>query len=97
MKWSAVRRKLGRVDRAIDKAIEKAEMPGAVLLARMPQHGEVIEHFSRHGLAVYQYLASVRVSQTRQQAQKRRFAHAVATGNEHRLARSQHQVDRVRR
>lgn len=52
MKWSAVRRKLGRVDRAIEKAIEKAEMPGAVLLARMPKHGELIEHFSRHGLAV---------------------------------------------
>ena len=52
MKWSAVRRKLARVDKAIDKAMEKAEMPGAVLLARMPKHGEVIEHFSRHGLAV---------------------------------------------
>ena len=45
MKWSAVRRKLARVDKAIDKAIEKAEMPGAVLLAQMPKHGEVIEHF----------------------------------------------------
>ena len=52
MKWSAVRRKLARVDKAIDKAMDKAEMPGAVLLARMPKHGEVIEHFSRHGLAV---------------------------------------------
>lgn len=52
MKWSAVRRKLARVDKAIDKAMEKAEMPGAVLLARMPKNGEVIEHFSRHGLAV---------------------------------------------
>ncbi len=52
MKWSSVRRKLARVDKAIDKAMEKAEMPGAVLLARMPKHGEVIEHFSRHGLAV---------------------------------------------
>lgn len=52
MKWSAVRRKLGRVDKAIDKAMEKAEMPGAVLLARMPKHGEVIEHASRHGFAV---------------------------------------------
>jgi CubicO group peptidase (beta-lactamase class C family) len=52
VKWSAVRRKLARVDKAIDKAMEKAEMPGAVLLARMPKHGEVIEHFSRHGLAV---------------------------------------------
>ena len=52
MKWSAIRRKLGRVDKAIDKAIEKAEMPGAVVYARMSRHGEVIEHFSRHGLAV---------------------------------------------
>jgi CubicO group peptidase (beta-lactamase class C family) len=52
VKWSAVRRKLGRVNRAIDKAIEQAEIPGAVVLARMPRHGEVIEHFSRHGLAV---------------------------------------------
>ncbi|MBW2360967.1 MAG: beta-lactamase family protein [Deltaproteobacteria bacterium] len=52
MKWSAVRRKLARVDKAIDKAMEKAEMPGAALLARMPKHGEVIEHFSCHGLAV---------------------------------------------
>ena len=52
MKWSAVRRKLGRVDKAIDKAMEKAEMPGAVLLARMPKHDEVIEHASRHGFAV---------------------------------------------
>ena len=52
MKWSSVRRKLARVDKAIDKAMEKAEMPGVVLLARMPKHGEVIEHFSRHGLAV---------------------------------------------
>jgi len=52
MRWSAVHRKLARVDRAIAKAIEKQEIPGAVLLARMPRHGEVIEHFSRHGLAV---------------------------------------------
>jgi CubicO group peptidase (beta-lactamase class C family) len=52
VKWAAVRRKLGRVDRAIDKAIEGAEMPGAVVFARMPKHGEVLEHISRHGLAV---------------------------------------------
>jgi CubicO group peptidase (beta-lactamase class C family) len=51
VKWSAVRRKLGRVDRAIQKSIDKTEIPGAVLLARMPKHGEVVEHFSRHGLA----------------------------------------------
>jgi len=52
MRWSAIRRKLARVDRAVDKAIDKAEIAGAVLLARMPKDGEVIEHFSRHGLAV---------------------------------------------
>ncbi len=52
MKWAAVRRKLGRVNRAIDKAIERSEMPGAVVYARMPKQGEVLEHFSRHGLAV---------------------------------------------
>jgi CubicO group peptidase (beta-lactamase class C family) len=42
------------VSRAIDKAIEKAEIPGAVIFARMPKDGEVIEHFSCHGLAVVQ-------------------------------------------
>jgi CubicO group peptidase (beta-lactamase class C family) len=40
------------VERAVDKAIEKAELPGAVVLAGMPRDGERIEHFSRHGLAV---------------------------------------------
>ena len=52
MKWSAIRRKLVRVERAVDKAIDNAEIAGAVVLARMPRDGEVIEHFSRHGLAV---------------------------------------------
>ncbi len=52
MRWSAIRRKLGRVDRAIEKAIERAETPGAVLLARMPREGERVEHASRHGHAV---------------------------------------------
>ena len=52
MKWSVVRRKLARVDKAIDKAIEKAETPGAVVYARMPRNGEVMEHFSARGLAV---------------------------------------------
>jgi CubicO group peptidase (beta-lactamase class C family) len=52
VKWSAIRRKLGRVDRAIEKAIERAEIPGAVLYARMPKEGERLEHLSRHGLAV---------------------------------------------
>ncbi len=52
MKWSTIRRKLARVDRVIDKAIEKAETPGAVVLARMPKDGEIIEHLSVRGLAV---------------------------------------------
>ena len=52
MKWSAIRRKLARVDRAIDKAIERVETPGAVVFARMPREGEVLEHLSVRGLAV---------------------------------------------
>ncbi len=52
MKWSLIRRKLGRVDRAIDKAIAAAEIPGAVVLARMPREDEVLEHLSCRGLAV---------------------------------------------
>jgi len=52
MKWSVIRRKLQRVDRAIDKAIDAAEIPGAVVLARMPHEGERMEHCSVRGLAV---------------------------------------------
>jgi CubicO group peptidase (beta-lactamase class C family) len=52
VKWSLIRRKLERVDRAIDKAIAGAEIPGAVVLARMPREGEVVEHVSVRGLAV---------------------------------------------
>ncbi len=52
MKWSLVRRKLARVDKALDKAIEAQEIPGAVVLARMPRDGEVLEHCSVRGLAV---------------------------------------------
>jgi CubicO group peptidase (beta-lactamase class C family) len=51
VKWSLVRRKLARVDRAIDKAIEASEIPGAVVLARMLHEGEVLEHCSVRGLA----------------------------------------------
>ena len=40
------------MDRALDKAIESAEIPGAVVLARMPREGEVVEHLSVRGLAV---------------------------------------------
>ena len=52
MKWSLVRRKLGRVDRAIDKAIANAEIPGAVVLGRMHRDGETFEHHLIRGLAV---------------------------------------------
>jgi CubicO group peptidase (beta-lactamase class C family) len=52
VKWSLINRKLARVDRAIDKAIDSAEIPGAVLLARMPRDGELIEHASVRGLSV---------------------------------------------
>ncbi len=54
MRWAAVRRKLARVDRAIDKSIASAEIPGAVVGARMPKNGELLEHFSERGLAVLQ-------------------------------------------
>ena len=52
MRWSVIRRKLSRVDRAIDKAIADSEIPGAVLLARMARDGETLEHVSTRGLAV---------------------------------------------
>ncbi len=52
MKRSLIRRKLGRVDKALDKSIERAEIPGAVVLARMPRDGEVLEHLSVRGHAV---------------------------------------------
>ena len=63
MRWSAVRRKLGRVDRAIDKAIAGSEIPGAVVGARMPKNGETLEHFSERGLAMLQ---PERIPMTRQ-------------------------------
>jgi len=52
VKWSLVRRKLARVDRAIDKAIEASEIPGAVVLARMRHEGEPFEHCSVRGQSV---------------------------------------------
>ncbi|MCH2172143.1 beta-lactamase family protein [Myxococcota bacterium] len=52
MKWSVIRRKLERVDRVIDKAIEKAEIPGAVVLAQMPRNGETLDYSTARGLAV---------------------------------------------
>jgi len=52
MKRSLIQRKLGKVERALDKAIEAAEMPGAVVLARMPREGEMLEYGWVRGLAV---------------------------------------------
>jgi len=52
MKRSLIQRKLGRVDKALDKSIDRAEIPGAVVLARMPREGEVLEHLSVRGHAV---------------------------------------------
>jgi CubicO group peptidase (beta-lactamase class C family) len=52
VKWSAIRRKLEKVDRAIDKAIASAEISGAVIGARMPKDGETLEYFSERGLAI---------------------------------------------
>jgi CubicO group peptidase (beta-lactamase class C family) len=54
MKWAVVRRKLSRVERAIDKAIEDAKTPGAVVLAQMPKDGELLEFETARGLAVVQ-------------------------------------------
>ncbi|HEB88181.1 MAG TPA: class A beta-lactamase-related serine hydrolase [Deltaproteobacteria bacterium] len=51
MKRSLIERKLGKVERALDKAIEKQEIPGAVVLARMPREGEVLEYAWVRGLA----------------------------------------------
>ena len=52
MKWSLINRKLQKVDRAIDKAIAAAEIPGAVVWARMPRDGELVEYRTARGLAV---------------------------------------------
>jgi len=52
VRHATIRRKLGKVDRALDRAIEGAEMPGAVVLARMHRDGEWLEHLSVRGLAV---------------------------------------------
>jgi CubicO group peptidase (beta-lactamase class C family) len=52
MKHALVNRKLARVDRALDQAIAKSHTPGAVVLARMPKDGVVLEHESVRGAAV---------------------------------------------
>ena len=51
MKRSQVQRKLGRVDRALDKAIANAEIPGAVVVASRRYEDEVLEHVSVRGSA----------------------------------------------
>ena len=52
MKHGAIRRKLAKVDRALDKAIEATETPGAVVLARMRKSGETLEYLGVRGHAV---------------------------------------------
>jgi CubicO group peptidase (beta-lactamase class C family) len=52
VRWSVVRRKLAKVDRAIDKAIANAEIPGAVVMARVCRGEDVVEHLSVRGMAV---------------------------------------------
>jgi CubicO group peptidase (beta-lactamase class C family) len=52
MKRSQIQRKLGRVDRALDKAIANAEIPGAVVVASRRYEDEVFEHASVRGNAV---------------------------------------------
>jgi len=52
MRRSVIRRKLGRVDRALGKAVAKGEIPGAVVLARMPREGELVEYEAAVGNAV---------------------------------------------
>jgi CubicO group peptidase (beta-lactamase class C family) len=52
VKWSLIRRKLDRADRAIDKAIANAEIPGAVVMVRAKRGDEIVEHASARGMAV---------------------------------------------
>ncbi|RIL06700.1 MAG: serine hydrolase [Proteobacteria bacterium] len=53
MKHALIKKKLARVDRALDQAIAKSQIPGAVVLARMPREGELLEHESVRGAAVH--------------------------------------------
>jgi CubicO group peptidase (beta-lactamase class C family) len=52
MKHALIRRKLARVDKALDQAIARSEIPGAVVVAQMPRDGERLEHESVRGAAV---------------------------------------------
>ncbi len=51
LRHASIKRHLAKVDRALDKAIDAAEIPGAVVLARIRRDGAVIEHCSVRGLA----------------------------------------------
>ncbi|MEE2703283.1 MAG: serine hydrolase domain-containing protein [Myxococcota bacterium] len=51
MKLSQVRRKLGRVDRAIEKAIARSEIPGAVVRARQGPESEGLSYEGVFGLS----------------------------------------------
>ncbi len=51
MKRSLIERKLGKVERALDRAIERQEIPGAVVIARMPVEDELLEYSWVRGLA----------------------------------------------
>jgi CubicO group peptidase (beta-lactamase class C family) len=52
MKHALIKKKLARVDRALDQAIAKSQIPGAVVLAGMPRDGEELVHESVRGVAV---------------------------------------------
>jgi CubicO group peptidase (beta-lactamase class C family) len=54
VKHAAIRRKLGKVDRALEKAIDATEIPGAVVLARMRRGVETLEYRGVRGHAVLQ-------------------------------------------
>ncbi len=51
MKRSVIERKLGRVDRALEKAVDAQETPGVVVLARKHRDGEWLEHAAVVGAA----------------------------------------------
>ena len=52
MRYSAIQRKLAKVDRALEKAIDSSETSGAVVLACMHRDNEWLTHESVRGLAV---------------------------------------------
>jgi CubicO group peptidase (beta-lactamase class C family) len=52
VRLASIRRKLARVERALDQSIAASQIPGAVVLARMPREGQLLEHVSVRGHAV---------------------------------------------